>query len=332
MINNNKNIILIGFIFVIILIIGCVYPELTVESSPQAKEELKQLLQKPLPNTFDIIYNFNSKLAGQTLVDITFRNAKQGNKQRKEAFGNLLEFNLSAYSVINNNQQITCALFENEWKCNYGDKVCIEKNKARQCQSVSNEGVPPIIKSEQLAKAKVASSGQKQILGLQAKCYKLLTTENGKQTLTEVCLNQDGIIMLIAIDAKVFKAILEVKSFSTNVQPDAFNLPIPSELPPVKSTLTISKEASNISMFSSSRKVNITITSNPPGAAVYLYDTFVGNAPLSQQMPLGIHMVRCVLDSYADTYTSVGITKAGAEARVLGAGAVCNMKPLISQG
>ena len=87
------------------------------------------------------------------------------------------------------------------------------------------EGIPPTIKPEQLAKTKVATAGQKQILHIQAKCYKLLTNENGKQTLTEVCLNQDGIIMLIAIDAEVFKAIFEAKSFSINIEPDIFTLP-----------------------------------------------------------------------------------------------------------
>ena len=132
--------------------------------------------------------------------------------------------------------------------------------------------------------------------------------------------------------AKGFQATIEAKSFSKDVQPGAFNLPKTSELPPVKPTPTMSKEASNISMFSSSRKVNISVTSNPQGAAVYLDNTFVGNAPLSQQMPLGIYLVRCVLDGYVDTHTSVGVTEAGAEAGVLGAGAVCNMKPLISQG
>ena len=213
-------------LFTIFFLSGCAYQESdSVDFSDSAKEELRQLLQKPLPDTFDIIYNFNSKLAGQTLVDITFRNVKQGNKQRKEAFGNLLGFNLSAYTIINNDKQITCALFDNEWKCSYGDKICIEKDKAEHCQSVSNEGIPPTIKPEQLAKTKVATAGQKQILRIQAKCYKLLTNENGKQTLTEVCLNQDGIIMLIAIDAEVFKAIFEAKSFSTNIEPDIFTLP-----------------------------------------------------------------------------------------------------------
>ena len=213
-------------IILIIFLSGCAYQEFnSLDFSDSAKEELRQLLQKPLPDTFDIIYNFNSKLAEQTLMDIAFRNVKQGNKQRKESFGNLLGFNLSAYAIINNDKQVTCALFDSGWKCSYGDEVCIEKEKAKQCQSVSNEGIPPTIKPEQLAKAKVAAAGQKQILGMQSKCYKLLTTENGRQTLTEVCLNQDGIIMLIAIDAKVFKAILEAKSFSTNVKQDFFKLP-----------------------------------------------------------------------------------------------------------
>ena len=213
-------------LIVIFFLSGCAYQEFdSLDFSDSAKVELRQLLQKPLPDTFNIIYNFNSKLAEQTLVNITFRNVKQGDKQRKEAFGNLLGFNLSAYTIINDYKQVTCALFDNEWKCSYGDKVCIEKDKTKQCQSVSNEGVPPTIKPEQLAKAKVATAGQKQILGIQSKCYKILTTENGKQTLTEVCLNQDGIIMLIAIDAKIFKAIFEAKSFSTNIEPDTFTLP-----------------------------------------------------------------------------------------------------------
>ena len=213
-------------LIVIFFLSGCAYQEFdSLDFSDSAKEELRQFLQKPLPDTFAITYNFNSKLAEQTLVDITFRNIKQGNKQRKESFGNLLGFNLSAYTIINNDKQITCALFGNEWKCSYGNEVCIEKDKSKQCQSVSNEGIPPTIKPEQLTKAKVATVGQKLILGIQAKCYKLLTTENGKQTLTEVCLNQDGIIMLIAIDSKIFKAIFEAKSFSTNIEPDTFTLP-----------------------------------------------------------------------------------------------------------
>ena len=325
--------LLLCSIILIIFVSGCEYQEFdSLDFSDSAKEELRQLLQKPLPDTLDIIYNFNSKLAEQTLVDITFRNVKQENKQRKEAFGNLLGFNLSAYSVINNNQQVTCALFDNEWKCDAGDKVCKKTSKGKVCQSVSQEGIPPIIKPEQLAKAKVASSGQKQILGLQAKCYKLLTTENGRRTLTEACLNQEGIIMLIAIDAKLFKAILEAKSFSTNVQPDVFNLPIISTQSNIETTQTKNREALNISQSLMSSKVNVTVTSNPSGAAVYVDGYFAGNAPFSQQMPLGIHLVRCVLDGYADTYTSVGITEAGFKAGGVGIGAVCNMKPLISQG
>ena len=213
-------------LFVMIFLSGCIYQKFdSLDFSDSAKEELRQLLQKPLPDTFDIIYNFNSKLAEQNLVDIAFRNVKQSNNQRKESFGNLLGFNLSAYTIINNDQQVTCAKFDNELKCSYGDKVCIEKDKVKQCQSVSNEGIPPTIKPEQLAKAKVATAGQKQILGIQAKCYKLLTTENGKQTLTEVCLNQYGIVMSIAINTKLFQAILEAKSFSTNVKQDSFTLP-----------------------------------------------------------------------------------------------------------
>ena len=223
----NRNLILIALLFSIVLIVGCSNQEFeSLNFSDSAKKELRQLLEKPLPDAFDITYNFHSALAEQTLVDITFRNIKQGGKQRKEAFGNMLGFNLSAYSVINNNNQVTCALFENKLKCDYGDEVCIEKGKGRQCQSVSQEGIPPTIKPEQLEKAKVAYSGQKQILDRQTKCYKLLTAENGRQTLTEVCINDDGIIMSISINAKLFQAILEAKSFSTNVNPDLFAMPI----------------------------------------------------------------------------------------------------------
>ena len=45
-------------------------------------------------------------------------------------------------------------------------------------------------------------------------------------------------------------------------------------------------------------------------------------------MPTGIYLVRCVLDGYADSYTSVGVTEAGTEYGVSGAGVVCNMKSL----
>ena len=223
----NKNLILIVLILGIMFITGCSNQEFeSLNFSESAKEGLKQLLEKPLPDTFDITYNFHSALAEQTLVNITFGNIQQGGKQRKEAFGNIFGFNLSTYSVVNNNKQVTCALFENELKCDYGDEVCIEKGKGKQCQSVSQEGIPPTIKPEQLEKAKVAYSDQKQILDRQTKCYKLLTAENGRQTLTEVCINDDGIIMSISINAKLFQAILEAKSFSTAVNADLFNLPI----------------------------------------------------------------------------------------------------------
>ena len=214
------------FIYVIIFLIGCSSQEFdSLDFSDSAKEELRQLLLKSLPDTFDITYNFRSALAEQILVNITFRNAKQGNNQRQDVVGNIFGFNLSAYSIINNNQQATCALFENEWKCNYGDKVCIEKDKGKICQSVAQEGIPPTIKPEMLAKSKVAKIEPKQILGMQVQCYKLLTTEGGNKALTEVCLNQDGIIILIAINAKLFRATFEAKSFSTIMNPNAFVMP-----------------------------------------------------------------------------------------------------------
>lgn len=209
-----------------VFLISCTYQEESLDFSDTAKEELRHLLKKSTSfDTFDITYNFHSKVAEQTLANITFRNAKHGNKQRQDTYGHIFGYNVSAYSIINNNQQITCALFNNSWKCSYGDEVCIEKDKGKACQSVSQEGTPPTIEAKQLANAKVAKTDQKQILGMQTQCYKLLTTEGGNKALTELCLNQDGIIMSIAINIKLFQAIFEAKSFSKIVQPEVFTSP-----------------------------------------------------------------------------------------------------------
>ena len=208
-----------------VFLTSCAYQEESLDFSDAAKEELRQLLQKSPPDTFDVTYNFHSSLGILNLVDITFHNAKQGNKQRQDIFGNMLGFNLSTYSITNGAQQVTCALFNNSWECSYGNEVCIEKDKGKICQSVSQEGIPPAIKPEMLAKAKVAKTEQKQMLGMQVQCYKILATESGNKALTEVCINQDGIIMSIAINAKLFQAIFEAKSFSKTVSPDSFVMP-----------------------------------------------------------------------------------------------------------
>ena len=312
-------------LFFMIFLMSCAYQEFgSLDFSESAKDELRQLLQKPLPDAFDATYNFRSSLGAQSLADITFRNAKQGNNQRKDIFGHIFGFNLSAYSVINNNQQVTCALFDNEWKCEHGDEVCIEKDKGKLCQSVSQEGIPPTIKPEMLAKAKVAKTEQKQIIDVQVQCYKILSTEGGNKALTEVCFNQDGIIMSIAINAKLFQAIFEAKSYSTNAPSDAFILPAivtkDEKAPKTKEAPALPPKPK------SGRNTALTIISNPSGASVYLDDSFIGIAPISVQAPLGIHLVKCTLEGYVDAYTSVGVTEEGADAGVAGAEATCNMK------
>ena len=196
-----------------------------IKTSPQAKQELQQLLQKPYIDTFEITYNFQMNLFEQKLTDITFRQAKQGQNQRQGAFGNMLGFNLSTTSIVKDGQQTTCAIFDNEWKCSYGDEVCIEKDKVKQCQSVSNEGIPPSIKPELLEKAEVADAGKKQITGMDVKCYILSGTENGRKVSMEACLNQDGLIFSMSTKAKGFQATIEAKSFSITVEPDSFSLP-----------------------------------------------------------------------------------------------------------
>lgn len=482
----------------IIFLIGCYSQEFgSLEFSDSAKEELRQLLQKSLSiDNFDIIYNFQMNILAQNLANITFRQIKQGNKQRQDSIGHMFGFNLSVSSFIEWGQQVTCAVFDNEWKCGYGDEVCIEKDNLKECQSISQENMPPKIESEMLAEAKVAKTEQKEVLGMQVQCYKLLTKEGGQQALTEVCLNQEGVIFSMLTKTKGFSMTIEAKSFSTNVQPDAFVMPILSTVPvktlpttpasetenwkthqieeygvqlrypmewkveqeregewgsflpayeaiivssdfrvvgqtelpdyylaPIKTggrlhielvfnrvkpysyeefwevwtkylqsyesireinnlkfryshyyseregsastifsakffypfypqnnyvfSITLEapkseealyerifndvlssfsfKKISNISA-SSLRKVNITVTSNPLGADVYLDDKFVGKAPFTKQMPTGIYLVRCVLDGYADSYTSVGVTEAGADAGVIGAGATCQMR------
>ena len=213
-------------IILIIFVSGCVYQESSIKNSPQAKEELKQLLQKaPYIDNLDITYNFRMILFEQKLTDITFRQAKQGRNQRQDAYGNMLGFNLSVSSFVNDGQQVTCAKFDNEWKCSYGDEVCIEKNKVKQCHSVSHEGIPPTIKPELLEKAEVAYAGNKQLIGVDVKCYILTGTENGKKTSIEICLDDNGLIFSMSKKAKGFQAIIEAKSFSTNVKQDFFTLP-----------------------------------------------------------------------------------------------------------
>ena len=212
-------------LFFMVFLTGCAYQDESLDFSDLAKEELRQLLQKSPPNAFDVTYNFRSSLGTQSLVDITFHNAKQRNNQRQDIFGNVFGYNLSTYSVTNDGKQVTCAEFNTSWECSAGDKVCKETSKGKLCQSVSQEGIPPTIKPEMLAKSKVAKTEQKQILGMQVQCYKLLTTEGGNQAATEVCLNQDGMLMSIAINAKLFQAIFEAKSFSTAVNPDSFVMP-----------------------------------------------------------------------------------------------------------
>ena len=315
--------------FLILLFISfltsCAYQEFdSLDFSESAKEELRQLLQEPSPDTFDVIYNFYSSIGSQSLVDITFRNAKQGNNKRQEVLGNMLGFNLSSYSVTNDGKQVTCALFDNEWECSAGNEVCRETSNGKMCYSVEQEGIPPTIKPEMLAKAKVAKAEPKQILGMQAQCYKLLATESGNKALTEVCINQDGIIMSIAINAKLFQAIFEAKSFSANVQPDAFNLPAlvtkDEKAPKTKEVPALPPKPK------SGRNTTLTIISNPSGASVFLDDSYFGIAPITVQAPLGIHLVKCTLEGYYDAYTQVGVTEEGADAGVSGAEATCNMK------
>ncbi len=212
-------------LFFFAFLTNCAYQEESLDFSETAKEELRRLLQKPSPDTFDVIYNFHSSIGSQSLADITFRNAKQGNNRRQEVFGNMIGFNLSSYSVTNDGKQVTCALFNNSWECSAGNEVCRETSNGKMCYSVEQEGIPPTIKPEMLAKAKVAKTEQKQMLGMQVQCYKILTTDGGNKALTETCLNQDGIIMSIAINAKLFQAIFEAKSFSKTVNPDSFAMP-----------------------------------------------------------------------------------------------------------
>lgn len=210
----------------IVFLIGCSSKEFeSLDFSDSAKEELRRLLQKSPPDTFDVIYNFHSSIAGQSLADITFRNVNQGNKQRQEVSGSIFGFNLSAYTIINGGKQVTCALFNNSWECSIGDEVCKETPKGKLCQSVSQEGIPPTIKPEMLEKSKVAKTEPKQVLGLQVQCYKLLTTEGSNKALTEVCLNQGGIILSIEINAKLFQAKFEARSFSKTVNLDSFVMP-----------------------------------------------------------------------------------------------------------
>ena len=220
------NFLLVLSSVITIFLIGCASKEPDINYSTQAKEELRQLLQKaPIIETFDITYNFRINLFEQSVTNITFRQAKQGQNQKQDAFGNMLGFNLSATSIVKDGQQTTCAVFDNEWKCSYGDKVCIEKDEIKQCQSVSNEGIPPTINLKLSANADVADAGAKQLIGIDVKCYILTGAENGRKVSIEVCLNQDGLIFSMSTKAKGFQAIIEAKSFSTNIEPDIFTLP-----------------------------------------------------------------------------------------------------------
>ena len=213
-------------IILIIFVSGCVYQESSIKNSPQAKEELQQLLQKaPYIGNFDIAYNIQMNIFEQSLTNINFRQAKQGQNQRQDAFGNMLGFNLTTTSIIKDGQQTTCAVFDNEWKCSYGDKVCRKISKGEECQSTSQEGIPPKIKPELLEKAEVAYAGNKQLIGVDVKCYILTGTENGRKTSIEICLDDNGLIFSMSTKAKGFQAIIEAKSFSTTVEPDSFSLP-----------------------------------------------------------------------------------------------------------
>ena len=213
-------------LFFIAFLTSCAYQDFdSLDFSESAEEELRQLLQKSSPDTFDVTYNFHSSIGGQSLVDIAFRNAKQGNNQRQDVFGNIFGYNLSSYSVTNGGKQVTCALFNNSWECSAGNEVCRETSNGKMCYSVEQEGIPPTIKPEMLAKSSVAKAEQKEIIDVQVQCYKLLTTEGGNKALTETCLSQDGIIMSIAINAKLFQAIFEAKSYSTTINPDLFVMP-----------------------------------------------------------------------------------------------------------
>ena len=213
-------------IILIIFVSGCEYQQTQIKASPQAKQELQQLLQKSsYIDNFGITYNFRMILFEQKLTDITFRQAKQGQNQRQDAFGNMLGFNLTTTSIIKDGQQTTCAVFDNEWKCSYGDKVCRKISKGEECQSTSQEGIPPKIKPELLEKAEVAYAGNKQLIGVDVKCYILTGTENGRKTSIEICLDDNGLIFSMSTKAKGFQAIFEAKSFSTNVQQDFFTLP-----------------------------------------------------------------------------------------------------------
>ena len=212
-------------LIVIIFLSGCAYQEASIKNSPQAKEELRQLLQKPYIDTFDIAYNFRMNLFEQKLIDITFRQIKKGEQQRQDAYGNMLGFNLSVSSFVSDGQKVTCAKFDNEWKCSYGDKVCRKISKGEECQSTSQEGIPPTIKPALLEKAEVAYAGNKQLIGVDVKCYILTGTENGRKTSIEICLDDNGLIFSMSTKAKGFQATIEAKSFSTNVKQDDFTLP-----------------------------------------------------------------------------------------------------------
>src|SRR3989344_3678838 len=110
-------------LFSMVFLTSCAYQDESLDFSDLAKEELRQLLQKSSPDTFDVTYNFHSSIGSQSLVDITFRNAKQGNNRRQEVLGNVIGFNLSSYSVTNGGKQVTCALFNNSWECSAGNEV-----------------------------------------------------------------------------------------------------------------------------------------------------------------------------------------------------------------
>ena len=221
-----KNNLLIFLLFVMVFLSGCVYQESSIKNSPQAKEELQQFLQKvPSLGVLDIAYSLQVSILNKNITDITFRQIKKGNQQRQDSHGNMLGFNLNATSIIKEGQQVTCAVFDNEWKCSYGDEVCIEKDKVKQCQSVSHEGIPPTIKPELLKKTEVAYASSRQIIGMDVKCYILSGTENGRKVSMEACLNQDGLIFSMSTKAKGFQATIEAKSFSITVEPDSFSLP-----------------------------------------------------------------------------------------------------------
>jgi len=212
----------------VMLIDGCEQPAqktITEQSQDFAKEELQQLLKKSSEiSVFDISYKMQMTVLDKNLFDITTRQIKQGNNQKLDSYGTVLGFQVSTTSVMTGGRQVTCGIFDNKWECSAGSQVCKETPKGKLCQSVSQEGFPNI-KPEQLKDADVTKAGIKQLLGMSLQCYNLKTKQSGQEALMEVCINQDGLIILLQSEAKGAQVKIEAKSFSTAIYPNAFELP-----------------------------------------------------------------------------------------------------------